>query len=149
MDIPEAEIRKLGKKDIPAIIELWAAADLHIRHGGRDSPGRLVVQMDLPQICFLGAFPVGSDELAGVVLVTDDGRRGWINRLAVHPDARRKGLARRLIRAAEDYLAWRGIDVWCALVEDWNNTSMELFRNSDYVEHDDITYFTRRRTSDS
>lgn len=35
--------------------------------------------------------------LIASVMGTYDGRRGWVNRLATHPDHRERGLARRLL----------------------------------------------------
>ena len=51
---------------------------------------------------FIGAFADG--KLVGIVVATHDGRKGWINRLAVHPDYRRRGIAKKLIEEAEEYL---------------------------------------------
>ncbi|MBU4189834.1 MAG: GNAT family N-acetyltransferase [Candidatus Thermoplasmatota archaeon] len=42
--------------------------------------------------------------LIGVVVGSDDGRKGWINRLAVDLKHRKKGVARVLINAVEDAL---------------------------------------------
>ena len=42
------------------------------------------------------------------VMVGFDGHRGWIYYLAVNPDARRRGLGRQMMAAAEAWLAARG-----------------------------------------
>lgn len=91
---------------------------------------------------FIGAF-VGSD-LLGVTIISDDGRKGWINRLAVVPEARGKGIARRLIRHSEDLLRKRGRRLFCVQIEDYNKSSMELFEKAGYTKEDDIFYFTKR-----
>ncbi len=39
--------------------------------------------------------------VVGVVMGTYDGRRGWILRLAVRPECRRRGIARRLVEELE------------------------------------------------
>lgn len=135
-------IKRLGKGDIGAIIDLWNFSGLHIKPGGRDSPENLEKQMDMPMVSFMGAFE--GDRMAGVVLVTHDGRKGWINRIAVHPDSRRKGLGLVLVKVAERRLVEQGIDIWCALVEDWNDASMAMLKRAGYTLHDDITYFSRR-----
>jgi ribosomal protein S18 acetylase RimI-like enzyme len=45
---------------------------------------------------------------AGVVMVGDDGHRGWVYYLAVAPARRGRGLGRALMAAAEDWLQARG-----------------------------------------
>ena len=50
----------------------------------------------------------GAGGIVGVVLGTYDGRRGWILRLAVHPDQRRQGFATRLVQEVERRLAALG-----------------------------------------
>lgn len=44
------------------------------------------------------------DALDGSVMVGFDGHRGWVYYLAVRPAARRQGLGRTLMAAAEDWL---------------------------------------------
>lgn len=46
--------------------------------------------------------------LAGSVMTGFDGHRGWVYYLAVAPDARRRGLGRALMAAAEAWLRARG-----------------------------------------
>lgn len=44
---------------------------------------------------------VQDDRVVGTVIAGYDGVRGWIHRLAVHPDIRRCGLATQLMQRAE------------------------------------------------
>lgn len=46
--------------------------------------------------------------VVGTVMAGFDGVRGWVHHLAVHPKHRRRGLAARLMRAAEQGLADSG-----------------------------------------
>lgn len=46
--------------------------------------------------------------LLGSAMVGDDGHRGWVYYLAVAPAARRAGLGRALMTAAEEWLRARG-----------------------------------------
>ena len=55
--------------------------------------------------------------IVGSVIGGWDGWRGNIYRLAVAPEARRAGLARQLVRAAEDALRAKGARRISALVE--------------------------------
>jgi len=91
---------------------------------------------------FLGAFVDG--DLVGVTITSDDGRKGWINRLAVVPETRGKGVAMRLIRESERILRKRGRHLFCVQIEDYNKGSMKLFEKAGYKREDDIIYFTKR-----
>ena len=59
---------------------------------------KFTIQPELILLCFDGA------TLAGAVMAGFDGVRGWIYHLAVLPAARRRGIATRLMRAAESGL---------------------------------------------
>ena len=48
------------------------------------------------------------DALSATVMVGFDGHRGWVYYLAVDPGARRGGLGRAMMAAAEDWLRARG-----------------------------------------
>lgn len=50
-----------------------------------------------------------NETIVGTVMVGDDGHRGWIYYLAVHPDWRGKELGRALMVAAEGWLRDRGV----------------------------------------
>jgi ribosomal protein S18 acetylase RimI-like enzyme len=91
---------------------------------------------------FLGAFKRG--HLIGVVILSCDMRRGWINRLAVDPEYRSQGVASALIMKSERTLRTSGVRIFCALVDADNTASKELFRKCGYVEHDEIAYFSKR-----
>ena len=101
-------IRTLTEDDTESLVHLWEEAELEYRPRGRDSQEELQRQIRETSVVFLGAFD--GNTLLGSVMATDDGRRGWINRLAVHPDSRRRGLGARLIEAAEQVLRRRDYD---------------------------------------
>jgi GNAT superfamily N-acetyltransferase len=88
------------------------------------------------------------DRLVGVIVTTHDGRKGWINRLAVHPDDRRKGLGRRLISEAEQTLHDQGMQIIAALIENGNAASLTLFEHAGYVEYPGIHYVSKRQNYD-
>jgi len=135
-------IKPLNPADVRSVIRLWVSAGLSYKPQGRDSEMELNTQIkNDPDIC-QGAFFKG--KLVGTCLGTDDGRRGWINRLAVDPRFRRSGLARKLIEHVEEALRKRGRRIICANIESWNNESLDLFRKSGYVVHDDIYYLSKR-----
>lgn len=140
------EIRRLTSNDYQNLVHLWLKAGLPFKPKGRDSPESIARQMKANPDFFIGAFENG--ELIGAVIASSDTRKGWINRLAVDPDYRRKGVAKTLIAEAEKALRQRGIKIFCALIEDSNVASKELFKKCGYVEHRDIIYFSKRDSED-
>ena len=109
---------------------------------GRDSRQAIEAQMKANPDFLLGAFE--DSRLVGTVVVSCDGRKGWINRLAVDPKHRRKGIGKALIAEAEKALRKGGIRVFCVLIKDSNESSKSLFRNVGYEELRNIKYFSKR-----
>lgn len=132
----------LTADDYEAVRAVWEAAGLPVKPGGRDSREQFFRQMTGDLQAVIGVKQ--GDELVGVVLTTHDGRKGWINRLAVHPDFRRRGAGKRLIAEAERLLHAQGIGIIAALIEDWNAPSLALFQGAGYTLHTDIHYLTKR-----
>lgn len=134
-------IIRLSADDYAAIRQLWQAAGLHIKPKGRDTSESFAAQLATGIQVAFGANQ--DDQLIGVVLATHDSRKGWINRLAVHPDYRRQGVGAALIAACEVHFAQLGISIVAALVEDENIGSLALFQNEGYHLHH-IVYLTKR-----
>ena len=132
----------LGESDYEEILDLWKRAGLSIRPEGRDSAISFARQMGWG-VQRVPALREG-DRLVAVAVLTHDGRKGWINRLAVDPAYRRRGLARRLIAEAERWFTQElGLEVWAALIERDNTASQILFERSGYGRHD-LVYVSKR-----
>jgi len=136
------EIQKLTINNYEEIIKLWTRASLPYKPKGRDRKKAIAAQMKANPEFFLGAFE--DNRLVGIVIISCDMRKGWINRLAVDPDYRNCGIAKALIAESEKILRKCGIRVFCALTEDYNTASKKLFNECGYVEHRDIIYFSKR-----
>lgn len=139
-------IRRLEKLDLPLLLELWQKSGLPFRPKGRDRINKIELELNNNFEALIGAFH--ETELIAFVLASHDGRKGWINRLAVHPDYRGKGLAKKMIAEAEKFLSAQEIEIFTCLIEDWNKNSLELFNNLGYKEHRDIIYFSKRMNPD-
>ena len=136
------QIRRLTIDDYHEIISLWSRADLPFRPEGRDSKRAMEAQMRANPDFFLGAFEEG--HLVGTVVLSSDMRKGWINRLAVDPCYRRRGVAKALIEESEKTLRNHGLRIFCSLIEGSNRASKALFKKCGYSERTDIYYFTKR-----
>lgn len=89
------DLIRLGPGDYERVVELWRQAGLPIKPAGRDSKEAFARQLASDVQAIL-AYQIGS-ELIGAVVTTHDSRKGWINRLAVHPAWQRQGIGTRLI----------------------------------------------------
>jgi ribosomal protein S18 acetylase RimI-like enzyme len=141
--IPDISFRRLGLEDYDAVMRLWTEAGLPFKPLGRDDPKKVAVELERGTGFFLGAV-TDEGRLVGVVLGTHDGRKGWINRLAVAPSYRSRGIARLLVRDAEAGLRERGIEVFAALIESDNQASLTFFRAIGYSHATDIEYVSKR-----
>jgi ribosomal protein S18 acetylase RimI-like enzyme len=136
------EIRKLTPHDCDEIVSLWTRAGLPFKPKGRDSREALTAQMKMNPDFFLGAWE--NNHLVGTVIASCDTRRGWINRLAVDPDYRRRRIATALMAEAEKTLRERGTRILCAQIEGVNTASKAFLKTCGFVEHHDIVYFSKR-----
>lgn len=142
----EKRFRRLSIDDFDDMIRVWSVAGLPTKPNGRESRKMLEVEMSHEYCAFLGVFD--RKRLVGLVIANYDGRRGWINRLAVDPDYRGLGLAAELIAKGEEFLNRFGEVVICALIEDPNYPSMSLFKKTGYVCMRSVTYWSKRPRPD-
>ncbi|MBK5112306.1 MAG: GNAT family N-acetyltransferase [Candidatus Heimdallarchaeota archaeon] len=136
------KIRLAIKEDIPSIIDIWEKSGLLIRPKGRDAPENLANQLNESNLWILVAEESG--EINGVVLVTHDTRKGWINRLATKPTRTREGIATKLLHAAEKSLFEIGIEVIALLIKDDNLPSRVFFEKENYKYSEEIAYYSKR-----
>ncbi len=140
----EIIFRKFRLSDYERVIELWKQCGLPLKPEGRDSREEISRQLELTQVLFLVAEAGG--QVIGTVLATHDGRKGWLNRLAVDPAYRGKGLGQKLVRLAEQELEKQGLKMFAALIEEDNLPSVNLFEKLGYTFHPEIKYFTRKKS---
>jgi len=134
-------IRPATIEDYDALIELWLAAGSDVEPTRRESREAFARQLELFPDLYLVA--VEGSRIIGVVLGSHDGRKGWINRLAVQPDAQRRGVATALVRAVDAAIRADGITIVCALVEVENAASAALFRRLGYADNVPVVYFRK------
>ena len=103
----ELLIRPFEAADREAVVALWAAV-FPDEPAWNESNGlidrKLTVQRELFFVAML------DQELVGTVLAGFDGVRGWVHKVATHPDRRGHGIGRGLMSAAEQGLRELGCD---------------------------------------
>jgi len=141
------EFKILSVEDYDTIIDCWTRAGLSHRPKGRDARSHISREIEGGTATFLAAMQ--EEIVVGLVLVTHDGRKGWINRLAVLPEYRQLGIGRSLVRKAERILQEQGILIVTCLIEAENPLSMRFFESLEYVRHPEIVYFAKRMVPDA
>jgi ribosomal protein S18 acetylase RimI-like enzyme len=139
-------IRKFKIEDYEKVIQLWIHSGLPYRPKGRDRKEKIAIEAEKETALFLIAEIDGV--IGGVVFGTHDGRKGWINRLAVHPEFRNRNIAKKLVAEVEKQLLTNGIEIMTCLIEDSNIVSQNVFKKLGFKKWNDISYFSKRMNPD-
>lgn len=114
--------RDVVDADVDGLVALWTACGL--TRPWNDPRGDIAQARRSAEATILVAAEGG--RLAGSVMVGHEGHRGWMYYLAVDPALRRAGLGRRLVAAAEGWVAARGIAKVHLLIRP-ENTAVRAF----------------------
>ena len=139
-------IREFKIGDYQKVLKLWDNTGIHYRPKGRDSRQRIGRELKSGQGIFLVAEISGN--IVGVVIGTNDGRKGWINRLAIAPEYQRQGIGRELVNKLEDHFSTLGINVIACLIERENTGSKKFFDHIGYLSGE-VEYYSKRHSPDS
>jgi len=142
-----AEIKTLTIDDFDDILRVWADAGLPIKLHGRESREQLARELAASHVAAFGLYE--NHRMVAVGLANWDGRRGWVNRVAVDPDCRGRGLAGLIIRECEAFLREQGAHVITALIEEVNYPSIACFQKEGFDCIDNILYFAKYDSPDS
>ena len=133
-------VRDAHHDDVPDVLELWSLARSEhattpdraedVERLVREMPGSLLVAED-------GA------RLVGALIAAWDGWRGNMYRLAVHPEHRRRGIARELVHTGEHQLQAKGARRITALVAHDDDVAGALWAAAGYTYDEVIGRFVR------
>ena len=131
-------IRECRSEEAEALLALWQAAGTSpsvtdtitdIRGAIESSASVLVAEVN--------------QRIVGSIIAAFDGWRGNMYRIAVHPNYRRRGIARALVKEGERYLAELGVKRITALVEEKYPRAIAFWSEVGYEVEPGIVRFFR------
>jgi uncharacterized protein len=128
-------IREAMVADAPRLMELWTATRIHFRPWKVEWELASVLSRDPGLVLVEEA----DREIAGSVFGTFDGRRGWVNRLAVSPAHQGRGIGARLLAELERRLIAKGCPRVNLLVDTDNDGAIRFYERLGY-KRDPVFY---------
>ena len=129
------EIREFLPSDYDAVMELWRASEgVTIRDVDQREP----LSAYLVQHRGLSFVAVDAGRVVGSTLCGTDGRRGYLQHVAVAKSYRRQGIATALVERSVDALAERGIDKCHLMVIAENRAAREFWSRIGWKDRSDI-----------
>ena len=136
-------IRPVTIEDYESILALWMSAEQSRRALNPVDDSKAGIELYLkrnPATCFIACKSDEPQKALGVILTGHDGRRGMVHHLCVRPDARRQGIARLLVRQAEEALRQEGISKVFGLVFKDNEAANAFWEEQGYSLRTNLNY---------
>lgn len=129
------QFRDFTPDDYEQVITLWRAS------GGvvlREADERAAIELYLARNPGLSFVACDGPRVIGAVLCGSDGRRGYLQHLAVAPTHQRQGIGRDLAQRAVAALAAGGIAKCHLMVVSANAAARAFWRHLDWTERTDV-----------
>jgi ribosomal protein S18 acetylase RimI-like enzyme len=130
------EIRDLRPSDGNELRALWRACGIRDRPGDDDASLAAMASRNAG-LCIVGC---EGDRIVASALAGFDGRRGWLYHVATHPEARRRGIATRLVRTIEDRLRAMGCRKLNLIVWEGDDEAMAFWAGIGYYREKTIEF---------
>lgn len=131
-------IRLMTIEDYEAVYQLWlSCAGMGLNNLDDSREGIAVFLKRNPATCLVA---VEKERLIGVILVGSDGRRAYIYHTAVHPDYRKRGVARELVTKALKAVETLGIHKVALVVFEKNTMGNRFWKKLGFTAREDLVY---------
>ena len=131
-------LRKMKIEDYDNVYLLWMSCvgmGLNNLDDSKDGIEKFLKRN--PDTCYIA---VEKDEIIGVIMVGNDGRRGYIYHTAVHPNHSKQGIGKALVDTALDSLIKLGINKVALVVFERNKVGNSFWEKMGFTERNDIIY---------
>lgn len=138
------EIRKMHISDYKSVYNLWLSCKGMGLNDVDDSENGISRFLERnPETCFVA---VDNDEIIGVILCGNDGRRGYIYHTAVKPSERNRGIGSELVDEAMRAFENIGITKVALVVFDKNETGNTFWEKKGFTTRKDLVYRNKQIT---
>ena len=137
-------IREMTETDYDQVYQLWLSCvgmGLNDLDDSKEGIARFLQRN--PQTCLVA---VENQTIIGAILVGSDGRRAYIYHTAVHPDYRRRGIARQLVETVLTVLDELKIHKVALVVFKRNTEGNRFWEKLGFSVREDLIYRNQART---
>lgn len=138
------EIRKMHISDYKSVYNLWLSCKGMGLNDVDDSEKGISRFLERnPETCFVA---IDNNEIMGVILCGNDGRRGYIYHTAVKPSERNKGIGTKLVDRAMKAFEDIGITKVALVVFEKNETGNAFWEKKGFTSREDLVYRNKQIT---
>lgn len=137
------DFRELTSADYDEVVALWRVTEGVVL---RDVDEREPIARYLTRNPGLSFVASHHGRVIGAVLCGTDGRRGYLQHLAVAPAHRRRGVGRALVQRCIDALAQRGLEKCHLMVLPQNEAARAFWRRLGWQEREDVLLMSHVRS---
>lgn len=137
-------IRKMKIEDYDNVYDLWMSCvgmGLNNLDDSKEGIDKFIQRN--PDTCLVAE---KDSQIIGVIMVGNDGRRGYIYHTAVRPNYRRMGIAGKLVNEAMNELSALGINKAALVVFDRNSAGNAFWKTQGFTVRDDLIYRNKALT---
>lgn len=138
------EISKMNIEDYEEIISLWQSIEGVVIHD--DSDSKTITKLYLQRNPGLSFVAHDNGKLVGAVLCGHEGRRGYLNHLAVAKNYRNCGIGTALVDKVIDKLRMIGIRKCIGFVLVDNTDGSGFWKHLGWSEQEDLKVFSKSIT---